>query len=398
MILKGGLELKRVGVIFGGTSVEHEVSVITGMQVIENLNKSKYEAVPIYITKEGEWLTGNSLKDFNTYKEGNFKDAKRIIMSQNRNDYNLYLHPESLGLFGKKIVDTLDVIFPALHGTYGEDGCAQGLFELMNIPYVGGGVLASSVGMDKILMKDVYKSYNIPIVDYTWFYRSSWEADRDKVISDIEGKIDYPVFVKPANLGSSIGINKAKDKEGLISAIEIAVNYDRKIIIEKAVENPREINCAVMGYDKEVFTSLCEEPLGWKEILSFEDKYISGNKNSKNAGERRVIPANIDDSLKTEIENLAKEAFIAIDCKGTSRIDFLVDQDNKVYVNEINTLPGSIAFYLWDGKGYPFKNLIDYLLDIAFLTHEEKNKNMYGFDANLFTRTQYGTKLNTGVK
>ncbi len=390
--------MKKVGVIFGGTSVEHEVSVITGMQVMENLDKNNYEAVPIYITKEGKWLTGNSLKNFNTYKEGSFKDTKKIVLSQNRNDHNIYLHPDELGLFGKKVVDTLDVIFPALHGTYGEDGCTQGIFELINIPYVGGGVLASSVGMDKIVMKDVYKSYDIPVVDYMWFYRTSWDKDNDKVISDIEDKIGYPVFVKPANLGSSIGINKANDRDGLKSAIEIAVNYDRKIIIEKAVENPREINCAVMGYDEVVQASLCEEPLGWKEILSFEDKYISGGKNSKTEGKRRVIPAEIDDGLRSEIEDLAKRAFIAIDGSGTSRIDFLVDGNNKVYVNEINTLPGSIAFYLWDGKGYPFSKLINELINIAIKTHAEKNKNMYTFDANLFSRTQYGGKVNRGIK
>ncbi|TJX14270.1 D-alanine--D-alanine ligase [Tissierella creatinini] len=390
--------MKKVGVIFGGTSVEHEVSVITGMQVMENLDKNNYEAVPIYITKEGKWLTGNSLKNFNTYKEGSFKDTKKIVLSQNRNDHNIYLHSDELGLFGKKVVDTLDVIFPALHGTYGEDGCTQGLFELMNIPYVGGGVLCSSVGMDKIVMKDVYKSYDIPVVDYMWFYRTSWDKDNNKVISDIEERLGYPVFVKPANLGSSIGINKAKDRDGLKAAIEIAVNYDRKIIIEKAVENPREINCAVMGYDEVVQASLCEEPLGWKEILSFEDKYISGGKNSKTEGKRRVIPAEIDDGLRTEIEDLAKRAFIAIDGRGTSRIDFLLDGNNKVYVNEINTLPGSIAFYLWEGKGYPFNKLVNELINIAIETHAEKNKNMYIFDANLFNRTQYGGKVNRGIK
>ena len=387
--------MKKVGVIFGGYSVEHEVSVITGMQVIENIDKNKYEAIPIYITKDGRWLTGDSLKTFSTYKEGNLKDTKQIVLSPNRNDYNLYLHPNSVGLFGKKIVDTLDIIFPALHGTYGEDGSIQGLFELMNIPYVGGGVLASSVGMDKILMKDVYKSYNIPVVDYTWFYRSEWKRDRDKVIADIEEKLGYPTFVKPANLGSSIGISKAKDKDGLIESIEVAINYDRKIIIEKAVENPREINCAVMGYDKEIITSLCEEPLGWKEILSFEDKYISSNsKGTKTAGgERRIIPADIEDSLREEIEELAKRAFVAIDGAGTSRIDFLVDENKKVYVNEINTLPGSIGFYLWEGKAFPFNKLVDTLLDVAVLAHKEKNKNMYSYDSNLFNRIQYGSKI-----
>lgn len=386
--------MKKVGIVFGGHSVEHEVSVITGMQIIENIDKSKYEAVPIYITKDGKWLTGSSLLEFKNYKDNNFKDAKQIILSPNHNDHNLYLHPNEVGLFGKKIANTVDIMFPALHGTNGEDGTTQGLFELMNIPYVGTGVLASSVGMDKILMKDVYKSYNIPIVDYYWFYRSSWENDNDLVIKDIEEKLGYPVFVKPANLGSSIGINKAKDREGLLESIETAVNYDRKIIIEKAVENPREINCAVLGYDNEVITSLCEEPLGWVDVLTFEDKYInSGTKGGKiGGGSRRRIPAEIDDSVREEIEELAKKAFTVIDGRGSSRIDFLIDETGKIFVNEINTLPGSIGFYLWEGKEISITKLIDEMITIAIHTHKDKNKNMYQFESNLLKRTQYGSK------
>lgn len=385
--------MKKVGVIFGGHSVEHEVSVITGMQVMENIDKSKYEVVPIYITKDGRWLTGSSLMEFKNYKDNNFKNAKQIILSPNLNDHNIYLHPDGTGLFGKKVLDKLDVIFPALHGTNGEDGTIQGLFELMNIPYAGGGVLASSVGMDKILMKDVYKSYSLPIVDYMWFYRSDWSRDREDVLKKVEEKLGYPTFVKPANLGSSIGINKAKDRDGLINAIEIAINYDRKIIIEKAVESPREINCAVLGYDNEVIASLCEEPVGWTEILSFEDKYVRGNnKGAKSSGETRRIPADIDETLRVKIEELAKKAFTSIDGRGTSRIDFLIDQENNVYINEINTLPGSIGFYLWEGKGIPMVTLIDKMIEIAIETHKEKNKNMYSYEANLFNRTQYGVK------
>ena len=233
--------MKKIAVIFGGRSVEHEVSVITGMQVIENIDKSKYEVIPIYIDKEGRWLTGSSLSEFKTFKEKKFNDVKEIIISPNYGDGNIYSHPNGVGLFGKKIIDKIDIVFPVIHGMNGEDGTIQGLFELMDIPYVGGGVLASSVGMDKVLMKDVYKANGLPIVDYTWFYRSNWKKDKDSIIKNIEAKLSYPLFVKPANLGSSIGISKAKDKQGLIEAIEIAINYDRKIIIEKAVESPREI-------------------------------------------------------------------------------------------------------------------------------------------------------------
>lgn len=386
--------MKKIGVLFGGRSVEHEVSVITGMQVIENMDKKKYEVVPIYITKEGKWLTGDCLLDFSNFKNNNLSEAKEIFVSPNCGNYNIYPNPESIGLFGKKVLGSLDVAFPALHGTHGEDGSIQGLFELMDIPYAGCGVLASSVGMDKILMKDVYKANGIPIVNYHWFYRSNWKKDKGSVIKEVEDKLNYPVFVKPANLGSSIGINIAKNQEALIEAIEVAVNYDRKVIIEQAVENPREINCAVLGYDEELNTSLCEEPLGWEDVLTFEDKYVKSNaKGGKSSGERRIIPADISDKIRLKIEDLAKQAFVCIDAKGTARIDFLVDKDENVFVNEINTIPGSFGFYLWEGKGYSFEKLVDELINIAVITHEDKKSNMYNFDANLFNRIQYGGKI-----
>lgn len=386
--------MKKIGVFFGGRSAEHEVSVITGMQIIENIDKTKYEVVPIYVSKEGKWLTGDSLLDFKNYKDGKFKDTKEIILSPNYKDNNVYAHPEMVGLFGKKIMNKIDIAFPAFHGMNGEDGTVQGIFELMDIPYVGCGVLGSSVGMDKVLMKDVYKANGLPIVDYTWFYRSKWLKDRDEVINQVEEKLSYPMFVKPANLGSSIGITKAKNRDGLISAVEVAIKYDRKIIIEKAVENLREINCAVMGYDEEVMTSLCEEPVGWEEILTFEDKYVKSNeKGGKTSGERRIIPADIKEEIASEIEDLAKKAFITIDGRGVSRIDFLLDENNNVFINEINTLPGSIAFYLWEGKGYSFVKLIDELINIAVKVHEEKKSNIYSYEANLLNRTNFGSKV-----
>ena len=386
--------MQRVGVIFGGRSVEHEVSVITAMQIIENMDRTKYRPVPIYIDKEGKWLTGDCFLEFENYKNNNFIDSKEIVISPNYKDNKLYANPQTLKTFGKKILGEIDIAFPAIHGTNGEDGTIQGLFELIDIPYVGAGVLGSSVGMDKILMKDVYKANGLPIVDYYWFYRTRWENEKELVMEEIEEKLEYPLFVKPANLGSSIGISKAKDKEGLINSIEIAINYDRKIIIEKAVENPREINCAVMGYDEEIITSLCEEPLGWKDILSFEDKYINTNeKGGKSTGERRIIPAEITDNMREEIERLAKKAFTTIDARGVSRIDFLVDEKENIYINEINTLPGSISFYLWEGKGYDFQRLINELINIGIKVYEEKNKNTYSYEANLLNRVQYGSKL-----
>ncbi len=319
----------------------------------------------------------------------NEKDCTPVVISPSRQLHGILLLEKN-----KIRRVSLDAALPMLHGKNGEDGTVQGIFELMDIPYVGCGVLGSSVGMDKILMKDVYKANGLPVVDYTWFYRSKWLKDKDEIIKDIEKKLSYPLFVKPANLGSSIGISKAKDEEGLIDAIEVAIRYDRKIIIEKAVENLREINCAVLGFDDEAITSLCEEPIGWEEILSFDDKYVKSNeKGGKVSGERRIVPADIEDNIREEIEDLAKKAFITIDGRGVSRIDFLVDSNNKVYINEINTLPGSISFYLWEGKGYSFKDLIDELISIAIKVHEEKKENMYSYEANLFNRTQYGSKI-----
>lgn len=385
--------MKKVAVIFGGKTVEHEVSVITGMQIIENMDKNKYEIIPIYIDKEGRWLTGPSLMKFENFKDNSFTDLKEIILSPNYGNNKIYIKPEDVSIFKKKILGEIDIAFPAIHGMNGEDGTIQGIFELMDIPYVGAGVLASSVGMDKILMKDVYKANGLPIVDYFWFYRSKWQEDSDKVINDIEDNITYPMFVKPSNLGSSIGISKANNKKELMNAIEVAINYDRKILIEKAVEKGREINCSVMGYEENLMTSLCEEPLGWEDILTFEDKYIKSNmKSNTNEGDRRIIPADIEEDIREEIEELAKKAFKAIDSRGVSRIDFLLDENKRIYVNEINTLPGSLSFYLWEGKGYPFIKLIDELINIALEVHKEKQKNLYLYEANLFNRIEFGSK------
>lgn len=379
---------KRVGVVFGGRSVEHEVSVITGIQVMENIDKTKYDVVPIYINKEGKWYTGESLMDFKNFKNDNLKNLKEIIMTPKYNDNKLYSHPENIGFLGKKVIENVDVIFTALHGTNAEDGTVQGLLELIDIPYTGAGVMASAVGMDKIVMKDVFRAHGLPIVNYMWFFRKRWLNDKESILNEVEQKLKYPVFVKPSNLGSSVGITKAKDRESLIEAIEIAIRYDRKILIEESVEAPREINCAVMGYEDNVKASLCEEPVGWKDLLSYEDKYIKSNtKGSKGGG--RNIPADLPDEITKLIQDTAKKAFMAIDCRGNARIDFLLDENLKIYVNEINTLPGSIAYYLWEPMGISFKDLINELIDISIKAYEDKSNNMYSYDVDLFKRVEF---------
>ncbi len=385
---------KRVGVIFGGRSVEHEVSVITALQVMENIDKSKFDAIPIYINKEGRWFTGNSLKDINNFKNKTMKDAKEVLFTPTYKNNNMYIHPEKKGLFGKKILNSIDIFFPLIHGTNGEDGTLQGFLELINAPYVGGSVQSYSVGMDKVLMKDVFKAHGLPMVDYMWFYRRKWYEDKDSIIKDVEEKLEYPVFVKPANLGSSVGISKAKNKDELYMAIEVAIRYDRKIIVEQGIDVPREVNIAVLGYDDKLKTSLCEEPLGWQEFLSYEDKYINNSKGSegKNGSDKRQIPADIPESMTASIEEMAEKAFMAIDSSGNARLDFLIDEEENIYVNEINTVPGSIAFYLWEPTGITFKDLITELIEIAEKTHSEKENNIYSYDIDLFKRKELASK------
>ncbi|MCX7903223.1 MAG: D-alanine--D-alanine ligase [Caloramator sp.] len=386
---------KNVLIMFGGRSVEHEVSVITGLQVAENIDKEKYNVIPLFITKQGEWYTGDDLLDIKNYKNLDelLSKAKKVYIEPIPNNPYLKFYPEK-GLFKKtKEPIKIDVVFPALHGSHGEDGTMQGLLELCNIPYVGSGVLGSAVGMDKIIMKDIFKANDIPIVNYTWFLRRDYINASENVLNYLEGKLKYPMFVKPANLGSSIGISKAKNREELINAIEIAINYDRKIIVEEAVENPMEINCSVIGFDNEYIASVLEEPVSWQEFLSFEDKYLRGNKNTGMKSAARRIPAPIPDEKAKEIKELAIKVFKTLDCSGISRIDFLLERDTmKVYVNEINTMPGSISFYLWEPTGLGFKELINKLIEYALLRNQEHNKNIYVFDTPLLKKASSGVK------
>lgn len=390
-----------VGVLIGGRSVEHEVAVITAMQMIENLDKSKYKIYPIYISNTGKWLVGPGLDKFETYKKGDFSKCKEVFLMPTYRSKALYILEDkeaSGGLFGKKEsykslekYCELDVAILGLHGTNAEDGTIQGLLDTIGLPYTGGDVLASSVGMDKVLMKDVYKQNNIPTVNYYWFYRDRWASDRDQVIEEIE-KLSYPLMVKPSNLGSSIGISKAIDRDSLIQSIEVAINYDEKIIIEEAVENLREINCAVLGRNDDLITSVLEEPIGWKDVQNFQDKY------SKDSKTTRRIPADVTDQVKKQIEDLAKEAFKVINCAGTARIDFLLEDNQKVYVNEINTLPGSTSYHLWEKVGISFKELMDRLIEIALKNQEEKDKNLVTFESDIYLKTSYGTKGGSRLK
>lgn len=391
--------MKKIGVIFGGVTCEHDVSVVSGLQLIENVNKSKYEVIPIYIHSNGEWYTGNELLNAAIYKEFEKHEStlKKAIIPPNKKGLIVF----EKGLFAKDKFIELDAVIPAMHGMNGEDGTLQGLLELANIPYSSSGVLGSSVGMDKILMKKVFEAHTLPVLPYTYFIRDEWEANKEKIIEKIEADLRYPMFIKPSNLGSSIGISKAKDREGLINAIEIAVQYDSRIIVENGVENLAEINCSALGFGDDVKASVCEQPVNWEEFLTFEDKYMRGSKSSKggvktsvklNLGTKqggmenmdRRIPANIPEEQTKKIQELTIKVFKALNSKGVVRIDFIIDKDTEeVYINEINTIPGSFSFYLWKHNGLEYPELIDKLIEIAEKANEEKNKNNYTYKSDI---------------
>ncbi len=384
---------KRIGILIGGKSVEHEVSIITGLQVFENIDRDNYEPIIIYISKDGRWLLGESLYNINNYKNKSLKDAYEVVPIANNNKLILYPHPMKIkrklfkGFFRKPKLVEVDLLFPAIHGTNAEDGCIHGLCQMNSIPCAFGTVLSSAAGMDKVIMKKLFAADNLPIVDYIWFYKNEFFDNMEKVIANSE-ILGYPLIVKPANLGSSVGINKANNQEELIHAIQVAISYDKKIIVEKCVENLREINCAVMGYEDELITSLCEEPLNYKDFLSYEDKYINNSKNNING--KRKIPADIDEETRDKIFELAKLAFKAIDCSGNARIDFLYD-GNNIYINEINTIPGSLAFYLWEAKGISFKELITKIINIAEEEAKVRSTNIISYNIDLLNNmSRYG--------
>jgi D-alanine-D-alanine ligase len=281
----------------------------------------------------------------------------------------------------------VDAAIPALHGTYGEDGSVQGFLELTGVPYTSAGVLGSAVGMDKILMKSVFKASGIPVVEYEWLTRREWEVAPDAVIARLTDKLRYPMFVKPCNLGSSVGISRAENEEELRNAIEVAKHYDARIIVEEAVEQAIEINVSVLGDEYEARASLCERPVSWEKFLTYDDKYIRGNFN-KSGGSAREIPAKLPDGMTEHIQELAVKAFHAVRAKGVVRVDFLVSEDERVFVNEINTIPGSFAFYLWEPTGFLFSDLLTELIAIAKRTASDKANNVTTYDTELIEKFQ----------
>lgn len=362
----------RVGVLFGGRSGEHEVSLRSAKEVIAAINPDKYEVVPIGVSKEGQWLLA-SPESFN-------------LLNASHPSISLLPEPQQQGLLpitnnavinGEQNRQHLDVVFPLIHGTYGEDGCIQGLLELANMPYVGAGVLGSALGMDKVLMKTVFQQAGLPVTDFTWTTRKKWRENPKKVQQQIEDVLTYPVFVKPANLGSSVGISKAKNSNELIAAIELAAKFDRKIIIEAGVPNAREIEVSVLG-NHDPIASVPGEIFPSREFYDYAAKYLDD-------ATKLQIPAELSKEVTTQLQDMAKQAFEVISCEGLARIDFLIDAKTlKVFVSEINTLPGftQVSMYpkMWEKSGISYAELIDKLIELALERHKEVQENVTSFE------------------
>ena len=380
----------RIGVVFGSRSVEHEVSIITANQAMDAMDPRRYEVVPIYITRDGRWFTGPELRRVQAFEDptGLTARSQPVFLRPEPSGQRLYV--EERGPLGMRKIRALplDCVLPAVHGTFGEDGTLQGLFELADIPYAGAGVVGSAVGMDKIIMKAAFQGQGLPVVRYAWLTRARWEREREAALDDLEATLSYPMYVKPANLGSSVGITTAHQREGLAAALDVAANYDRRLLVEEGVVGAREINCSVLGDDQQAQASVCEEPVRWKDVLSYEDKYIQGAKGDGDAAgmasAKRRIPADISPEQTAHIQQLAIAAFQAVDGAGVARIDFLLDPANgQLYVNEINTLPGSFSFYLWEPSGLSFPALIDRLIDLARSRHQERRRTTFSYDSKL---------------
>ena len=393
-----------IAVIFGSRSCEHDVSIISALQLIEAAKTAGFTVTPIYISREGLWYTGETLERIETFREFNpmGKGITRVNLDVSANAGDLWAWPpQRAGLFAKvpAPIAHIDVAIPVLHGLHGEDGTVQGLLEMANIPYASSGVLGSAVGMDKIAMKQMLRGAGYAVLDYVWLTRDQLKADREAIVERIEREIKYPAFVKPAALGSSIGVSKATNREELDKALDLAASYDRRILVEVGINNPVEINCAALGYGEDVRTSVCEMPVPstGDKFLNFFEKYLRnvGTKGESSRGMKslsRVVPAPIGEELTERIQRMTKEIFRLLDCRGTVRIDFILDENDVLYVNEPNTIPGSLAFYLWQECGVSFGKLVEIMVEDALRAHADKNTNVFAFDSTILQKVAAGAK------
>ncbi|MCD8049196.1 MAG: D-alanine--D-alanine ligase [Clostridia bacterium] len=379
-----------VGVLFGGNSVEHEVSVISANQAMHALNAEKYDVVPIYITKDSRFFTGAALMNIEKYKNipSLLNECEEVILKKGAQKAKAELVRAVPKHFGTNVVKTVDIFLPVVHGTNVEDGTLQGYLEMLGVPYCGCDVTSSALGMDKYAMKCVLKDAGVKVLDAVCFYGKEYFKAQEAKIAEIEEKIGYPMIVKPVNLGSSVGIKKAHDREELIDAIDEAAGFAPKILVERAVEKLREVNCSVIGDYERAESSVLEEPINSDEILSYKDKYQGGSKDGSKgmSGSSRKVPAEVTEEQEKTIREMCERTFKALGCSGVARIDVMIDEaDGQIYVNEINTIPGSLSFYLWEAAGVPFEKLMDKIIECGEKKFREREKLSFSYDTNLLS-------------
>ncbi|MCL1964631.1 MAG: D-alanine--D-alanine ligase [Firmicutes bacterium] len=403
------MEKLRLAVFFGSRACEHDVSIVTALQCMDAVDTTQYEVIPVYIGRDGAWYTGEPLRRLQFLRD--FKpDAPgvaRVYPDVTPGSGALLTIARKKGLLGGgdtlAVAARVDVALLALHGLNGEDGTLQGLLEMMNVPYTSSGVVGSAVGMDKIAMRMLFQGCGFRVLEYVWLTRDEWERDPQAVRAKAEDTLPYPLFVKPANLGSSIGISRVETGEALEEAIQVALSYDRRVIVERGVKDPVEVNCSVLGFGEDIAASVCEMPVRWEEFLTFDEKYLRGEKSggAKQAGGMaslaRRIPAPIGAEKTKRVQELSREIFRSLDCKGVVRIDYLLEGED-IYVGEINTIPGSLAFYLWEPLGLSYPKLIDKLVELAFTAHAEKNRAVFAYDSSILTSVSLGAKGTKGAK
>lgn len=387
-----------VAVLFGCASVEHEVSIISAVQAMQSMDKSKYRIIPVYVSKKGEMFTGDELFKIDTYKdmENLYKICHPVALVNTGGKVVLKFLDNRL--FHKNDDIEISVGFPIVHGTNCEDGSVAGYFELLGLPYVGCDVLSAALGMNKAKFKSVLREQGLPVLPCVEITSRNWAANKKDIIDSIEEKIDYPAIVKPVNLGSSVGISKVENESELIKAMDLAFSFSDNTLIEKAIVNLREINCSVLGDSNECYASETEEPIMHDKILSYEDKYLSngskktGSKGGGMASLGRELPANIPTEKSDEIKKIAVDAFKAFGASGVCRIDFLMDtaDNNKVYINEANTIPGSLSFYLWEATGKKYSELLDDLISLAFKRQRNRENLMFTIDTNILSTANLG--------
>lgn len=394
-----------VAVIFGCSSVEHEISIISAVQAMHSFNREKYNVIPAYFAKDGTLYTGDSLLDIDKYK-----DMKALLSSCTpsifvREDGKTVIRPLKKGFFGGNRDIPVDIAFPIVHGTNCEDGSIAGYLTVLGVPFVGCDVLSAAVGMDKAVFKEVLRAHGLPVLDCVTFSRRHYSTNAEEIIARAEEEIGYPMIIKPVDLGSSVGISKVENRTELKAAITLACSFSDRVLAERAISHLREINCSVLGNADSQEASVLEEPVMHDKILSYDDKYRGKNR-TKQGGSKgmasagRKLPADLPAEKTEEIRDIAKRAFAAMGASGVCRIDFLLDADDndRVYVNEANTIPGSLSFYLWEAAGVKYPELIDRLIELAFARERSRKNTMFTINSNILSEKSFGFKGSKGSK